>query len=83
MCTDLGVVLVGQRGERDGRELAALQPVHGGRVDRHRFLGADVRAVLRYVIHTNKQRPRRKRQRMSNARREGGVRISLQTSPGG
>ena len=44
--TRLGVVLVGERREGDGRELAGLQPVHRGGVDRHCLLWRHIRAVL-------------------------------------
>ena len=42
----LRVVLVRQRRERDGSKPPRLEPVDGGRVDRHRFFGTDVRPVL-------------------------------------
>ena len=43
----LGVVLVGERGEGNGGEAAALQPVHHGGVDGHCLLRGDVGPVLR------------------------------------
>ena len=46
----LRVVLVAQRREGDGRELAALEPVHRRGVDGHRLLRRDVRAVLQIVV---------------------------------
>ena len=46
----LAVVLVRERRERDRRELARLQPVHGGGVDRHGFFRGDVRAVFQVVV---------------------------------
>mmetsp|Transcript_6161 Transcript_6161/g.24641 ORF Transcript_6161/g.24641 Transcript_6161/m.24641 type:complete len:696 (-) Transcript_6161:121-2208(-) len=46
----LGIVLVAERREGDRRELAALEPVHGGGVDGHRLLGRHVRAVLQVVV---------------------------------
>ena len=46
----LGVVLVRQRGERDGLELPRLQPVHRGGVDGHGLLGGDVGPVLQVVV---------------------------------
>lgn len=42
----LGVVLVAERGERDGGEAPALEPVDSGGVDGDRLLCGDVRAVL-------------------------------------
>mmetsp|Transcript_4532 Transcript_4532/g.13244 ORF Transcript_4532/g.13244 Transcript_4532/m.13244 type:complete len:1314 (+) Transcript_4532:2393-6334(+) len=47
---ELGVVLVGEGREGDGRELAALEPVHGRGVDGHRLLGAHVGPVLEVVV---------------------------------
>mmetsp|Transcript_10204 Transcript_10204/g.41240 ORF Transcript_10204/g.41240 Transcript_10204/m.41240 type:complete len:678 (+) Transcript_10204:3871-5904(+) len=46
----LPVVLVGQRGEGNRRELARLEPVHGGCVDGHSLLGCDVGAILQVVV---------------------------------
>ena len=46
----LGVVLVRERREGDGRELARLEPVHHRRVDGDRLLGRHVRAVLEVVV---------------------------------
>ena len=46
----LGVVLVRERRERDRAELAALEPVHGGRVDRDGLLRCDVGPVLQVVV---------------------------------
>ena len=43
----LGVVFVGQRGEGDGGEAPALQPMHRGGVDGHGLLCCDVGAILR------------------------------------
>mmetsp|Transcript_3491 Transcript_3491/g.11579 ORF Transcript_3491/g.11579 Transcript_3491/m.11579 type:complete len:907 (-) Transcript_3491:778-3498(-) len=46
----LGVVLVRERREGDRRELARLEPVHHGGVDRHSLLGRDVGPVLEVVV---------------------------------
>ena len=46
----LRVVLVRERRKRDRRELARLEPVHRGGVDRHPLLRGDVRAVLQVVV---------------------------------
>lgn len=48
-CQDqqLGVMLVRQRGEGDGREPPALQPVDSGGVDGHCLLCGDVWAILK------------------------------------
>mmetsp|Transcript_30637 Transcript_30637/g.99608 ORF Transcript_30637/g.99608 Transcript_30637/m.99608 type:complete len:435 (-) Transcript_30637:2259-3563(-) len=46
----LGVVLVRQRRERDGRKLARLKPVHRGGVNRHRLLRSHVRPILEVVV---------------------------------
>ena len=43
-------MLVRKRRKRDGRELARLEPVHGGGVNRHSLLWGDVRAVLQVVV---------------------------------
>lgn len=53
----LGVILVREGGEGDGGELAALQPVHGGGVDRHSLLGAHVWTIL---PKTHRERDREK-----------------------
>lgn len=42
----LGVVFVGQRGEGDGGEASALQPVDCGGVDGHSLLCCDVWTIL-------------------------------------
>lgn len=42
----LGVMLVGERGEGDGRESTAFQPMHSSGIHCHRFLCCDVRTVL-------------------------------------
>ena len=39
-------MLVGERGEGDGREPSALQPVHSGGVNSYRLLCCDVGAIL-------------------------------------
>ena len=39
-------MLVGERRERNGRKLAAFEPVHSSGIDSDSFLRADVRAVL-------------------------------------
>mmetsp|Transcript_62206 Transcript_62206/g.196852 ORF Transcript_62206/g.196852 Transcript_62206/m.196852 type:complete len:623 (-) Transcript_62206:2053-3921(-) len=46
----LGVVLVAQGREGDGRELARLEPVHGRRVDGHGLLGGHVGPILEVVV---------------------------------
>ena len=46
----LGVVLVGERGEGNGGEAAALEPVDRGGVDSHRLLRCDVRPILQVVV---------------------------------
>ena len=46
----LGIVLVGERGERDGAELATLQPMDSGGVDGHSLLRGNVRPVLQIVV---------------------------------
>mmetsp|Transcript_21771 Transcript_21771/g.52021 ORF Transcript_21771/g.52021 Transcript_21771/m.52021 type:complete len:220 (-) Transcript_21771:2237-2896(-) len=47
---ELCVVLVRQRREGDGAELAALEPMHSGCVDRHRLLRGHIRPVLQEVV---------------------------------
>ena len=42
----LGVMLVGERGEGNGGEATALQPVDHGGVDGHRLLRGDVGTIL-------------------------------------
>ena len=46
----LGVVLVGERRERDGRKASRLEPVDSGGVDGDSLFGRDVRAVLQVVV---------------------------------
>mmetsp|Transcript_889 Transcript_889/g.2132 ORF Transcript_889/g.2132 Transcript_889/m.2132 type:complete len:706 (-) Transcript_889:1206-3323(-) len=46
----LGVVLVVERREGDGRELPRLEPMHGRGVDGHSLLAAHVWAVLQVVV---------------------------------
>lgn len=41
-----GVMLVGERGEGDGRESTAFQPMHSSGIHCHSFLCCDVRTVL-------------------------------------
>ena len=43
-------MLVGEWREGDGRETAALKPVHGGGVDGHSLLGRDIGPVLQVVV---------------------------------
>jgi hypothetical protein len=56
---ELRVVLVGERGEGDRRELAGLEPVNGGRVDGDGLLGRDV--GLQVVASVTSRRRRRRR----------------------
>lgn len=46
----LGVMFVAQRRERDGRELARLEPVYGGGVDGNRLLRGDIGPILEVVV---------------------------------
>mmetsp|Transcript_45139 Transcript_45139/g.81181 ORF Transcript_45139/g.81181 Transcript_45139/m.81181 type:complete len:277 (+) Transcript_45139:4424-5254(+) len=46
----LGVVLVIQRWERNGRELSRLEPVHSCSVDGNCLLSAHVRSILQVVV---------------------------------
>mmetsp|Transcript_19442 Transcript_19442/g.63358 ORF Transcript_19442/g.63358 Transcript_19442/m.63358 type:complete len:470 (-) Transcript_19442:1597-3006(-) len=46
----LGVVLVRERREGDGRELARLEPVHHRGIDGDGLLGRDVRPILEIVV---------------------------------